>query len=103
MRERTGKGVRIETNMIAASMAFVEFWLVDYLLTKTVPDTERKSAWQPVVRLSLRRRQVGCDPHVLTGKILDRARCCGRNTRSRYGSALQHASRAHGKLPGAAR
>ncbi len=43
-RERTGKGCRVETNMLAASMSFLEFWFVDYYSTKLLPNMYRKSA-----------------------------------------------------------
>lgn len=43
-RYQTGKGCRVETNMLAASMAFLEFWFVEYYDTKILPDMYRKSA-----------------------------------------------------------
>ncbi len=43
MRERTGEAVRVENSMLAATMAFNEFFLMDYRLTGTVPHIERKS------------------------------------------------------------
>lgn len=42
-RERTGKGCRVETNMLAASMAFLEFWFVDYYSTHKLPTLYQKS------------------------------------------------------------
>ena len=43
MRDRTGQGLRVETSMLAASMSFVEFWLVDHMLGGEPPRSERKS------------------------------------------------------------
>ena len=42
-RERTGKGCRVETSMLAAGMSFLEFWFVDYYANKVLPNMYRKS------------------------------------------------------------
>ena len=42
-RQRTGKGVLVEVNMIAATMAFLETFLIDCWLTGEVPGPYRKS------------------------------------------------------------
>ncbi len=42
-RERTGTGCRVETNMMSASMSFLEFWFVNYYADKILPDMYRKS------------------------------------------------------------
>jgi len=42
-RERTGKGVLVEVNMIAATMSFLETFLIDCWLTGDVPTPYRKS------------------------------------------------------------
>ena len=43
MRERTGTGSRIETNMLAATMSFTESSLVAYLLSGSVPGPDFKA------------------------------------------------------------
>jgi crotonobetainyl-CoA:carnitine CoA-transferase CaiB-like acyl-CoA transferase len=42
-RERTGRGVRVETSMIAATMSILGTWLVEHGLTGVVPGIYRKS------------------------------------------------------------
>jgi crotonobetainyl-CoA:carnitine CoA-transferase CaiB-like acyl-CoA transferase len=42
-RERTGRGVLVETNMIATTMSFLETFLLDCWLTGEVPGPYRKS------------------------------------------------------------
>ncbi len=42
-RERTGKGCRVETNMMTACMAFMNFWFVDHYSSKALPDMCYKS------------------------------------------------------------
>jgi len=43
MRERTGEAVRVENSMLAATMAFNEFSLMDFKLTGIVPHNQRRS------------------------------------------------------------
>jgi crotonobetainyl-CoA:carnitine CoA-transferase CaiB-like acyl-CoA transferase len=43
MRERTGRGTRVETTMLNATIAFIETWFVEYFLTGGVPGIHHKS------------------------------------------------------------
>lgn len=43
MREKTGRGTRLETTMLNATMAFIETWFVEYFLTGIVPGIHHKS------------------------------------------------------------
>jgi len=43
-RERSGKGCRVETSMVAAGMSFCEMWFTSYYADRTVPDMYRRSA-----------------------------------------------------------
>ncbi len=43
MRDRTGEAVRVENSMLAATMAFNEFSLLEYKLTGEVPKFDRRS------------------------------------------------------------
>ncbi len=43
MREKTGRGTRLETTMLNATMAFIEIWFVEYFLTGSAPGIHHKS------------------------------------------------------------
>ncbi|HTW89063.1 MAG TPA: CaiB/BaiF CoA-transferase family protein [Candidatus Binataceae bacterium] len=43
MREKTGRGTRVETTMLNATMAFIETWFVEYFLTGVAPGIRHKS------------------------------------------------------------
>jgi crotonobetainyl-CoA:carnitine CoA-transferase CaiB-like acyl-CoA transferase len=43
LRERTGRGVRVETNMLATTMSFIEMWFTERALTGGNPGPFRKS------------------------------------------------------------
>jgi crotonobetainyl-CoA:carnitine CoA-transferase CaiB-like acyl-CoA transferase len=43
MREKTGRGTRLETTMLNATMAFIETWFVEYFLTGVAPGIHHKS------------------------------------------------------------
>ncbi|MBF6569892.1 MAG: CoA transferase [Candidatus Binataceae bacterium] len=43
MRVQSGRGSRVEINMLNATMAFIENWFVEYFLTKTAPGIHHKS------------------------------------------------------------
>jgi formyl-CoA transferase len=43
MREKSGRGTRLETTMLNATMAFIETWFVEYFLTGNAPGIQHKS------------------------------------------------------------
>jgi formyl-CoA transferase len=43
LRERTGRGVRIDTNMVASTLAVMEIWIVDFLRSGRITSPTRKS------------------------------------------------------------